>query len=73
MKGGHRTSVFTDAGNWRLIPVAMLMCSLELLLIGLNIFSAATVVWEYIGAATLIVFGLLLGTLSVIVFVSDDD
>jgi len=73
VKGDHRASVFTSAGSWRLIPVATLMVSLEFLFIGVNILQAATLVWEQIGGAALIAFGLLLGSLSVIVFVPDDD
>lgn len=72
MKGGNRTSVFTDAGSWRLIPVAILLCSIELILIGVNILRVPTVIWEYVAGGVLIVVGLLLGTLAVIVFLSDD-
>lgn len=72
MKSGNKASIFTGDGSWRLIPVAVLLCSLEFLLIGINILRVPTVIWEYVAGGVLIVVGLLLGTLAVIVFLSDD-
>lgn len=76
MRAGHRgqrASVFSDAGNWRLIPVATLMCSFELVLIAINTFRYATVVWEVISGIALVFIGVCMGSVSVIVFISEDD
>lgn len=72
MKGVQRASVFSEAGNWKLILVAFLMCSLEIILIGVNTLRVATVVWEYFGGTFLVLVGLLASVLSVIVFWSDE-